>query len=39
MNTLTVWLEKYGGVPEEARWLSEHYLISSGGFTLVVHRI
>ena len=36
MNTLKVWLEKYGGVLEEARWPSEHYLISSGGFTLVV---
>ena len=32
MNTLQVWLEKYGGTPEEAHWPSEHYLISSGGF-------
>ena len=27
MNTLKVWLEKYGSAPEEARWPSEHYLI------------
>ena len=27
---------KYGGVPEEAHWPSEHYLISSGGFTPAV---
>ena len=38
MNTLKIWLEKYGGVPEEARWPSEHYLISSGCFTPVVHQ-
>ena len=38
MNTLTVWLEKYSGAPEEAHWLSEHYLISSGGFNPVVHQ-
>ena len=36
MNTLNVWLEKYDSVPEEAHWPSEHYLISSGGFTLAV---
>ena len=29
MNTLEVWLEKYGGVPED-------YLISSGGSTPAV---
>ena len=38
MNTLKVWLEKYGGAPEDACWPSEHYLISSGGFTLVVRQ-
>ena len=38
MNTLKVWLEKYGGAPEEACWPSEHYLISSGGFTLAVRQ-
>ena len=38
MNTLKVWLEKYGSAPEEAHWPSEHYLISSGGFTPVVHQ-
>ena len=36
MNTLKVWLEKYGGAPEEARWPSEHYLISSDSLTLAV---
>ena len=36
MNTLKVWIEKYGSAPGEVRWPSEHYLISSGGFTLAV---
>ena len=38
MNTLKIWQEKYGNVPEEAGWLSEHYLISSEGLTPVVHQ-
>ena len=38
MNTLKIWREKYGGVPEEARWPSEHYLISSEGLTLAVRQ-
>ena len=38
MNTLKVWVEKYGSAPQETHWLSEHYLISSGGFTLVVRQ-
>ena len=38
MNTLQIWREKYGSVPEEARWPSEHYLISSGGLTPAVHQ-
>ena len=38
MNTLKIWLEKYGSVPEEVCWPSEHYLISSGGLTLAVHQ-
>ena len=38
MNTLKGWLEKYGSEPEEACWPSEHYLISSGGFTPAVHQ-
>ena len=38
MNTLKIWREKYGGVPEEGHWPSEHYLISSEGLTPVVHQ-
>ena len=38
MNTLKIWREKYGGAPEEARWPSEHYLISSEGLTPAVHQ-
>ena len=38
MNTSKIWQEKYGSVPEEVRWPSEHYLISSGGLTLVVRQ-
>ena len=38
MNTLKVWLEKYGSAPEEVCWLFEHYLISSGGFIPAVHQ-